>query len=242
MNQERKRMKPSEEQRLGKMIIAAQERVRQCVCRTGTAAQWHLTKAAGVVRKPKLLERVAPHLEGEPAKAYLAALPGWIEQTTQQDAKCSELWGQRRADYNVQRDHLVAMLLRYDFALRSYEKLARQPVAVLAGAGGAAGHDEATARMSEQDLSDLQSRIDSDLQIIDKARAELVGGHDDLIAKIVQKTIEKSEESADEVTAYARSGLAKAAENYDVRLGHRFATYAQWWIKTAIKEKKSWEK
>jgi DNA-directed RNA polymerase sigma subunit (sigma70/sigma32) len=235
-------MKLSDETRLGKMIIAAQERVRQCMCRTGAAAQWHLTKAAGVVRKPKLLERIAPHLEGEPAQVYLAALPGWIEQTTQQDAKCAELWAQHRSDYPVQRDHLVAMLLRYDFALRSYEKFARQPVKVLAESNGESVPDESTLRMTEQEFADLQSKIDADLQILDKARAELVAGHDDLIVKLVQKSVEKSAESAEEISAYARSGLAKAAENFDVRQGHRFATYAQWWIKTAIKEKKSWEK
>src|SRR4051794_24266204 len=108
-------MKPSEETRLAKMIAAAQERVRQNMCRTGPAAQWHLAKAIAVVRKPKLLERIAPHIEGEPAKLYLAALPGWIEQTQQQDAKCGECWEQGRPDYSVQRDHLLAMLLRYDF-------------------------------------------------------------------------------------------------------------------------------
>ena len=95
-------MKPSEEQRLGKMIIAAQERVRLCMCKTGMAAQWHVEKAANVVRRPKLLERLVPHLEGEAAQQYLAALPGWIEQTKQQDARCGELWGKRRADYAAQ--------------------------------------------------------------------------------------------------------------------------------------------
>jgi DNA-directed RNA polymerase sigma subunit (sigma70/sigma32) len=239
-------MKPSEEQRLGKMIVAAQERLRQCICRNGTATQWHLEKAASVVRKPKLLERFAPHLEGEPAKLYLAELAGWIEQTKQQDARCAELWTKKRADHAAQREHLVAMLLRYDFSLRLYEKLARQPSLQLASADASPSaettYDETTSRMTEQEFSELQSRIESDLQLLDKTRAELVAGHDDLVAKLVQKSIEKSAESAEEVTAYARSGLTKAAENYDVRAGHRFSTYAQWWIKTAIKEKKSWEK
>jgi Sigma-70 region 2 len=235
-------MKPSEETRICKMIVAAQERLRQCICRTGASAPWHLAKAASIVRKPKLLERFAPHLEGEPAKAYLAALPGWIEQTAQQDAKCTELFGKPRSDYATQRDHLVAMLLRYDFALRNYEKEAREPAKVLADPGGAAMHDETATRMTEQECAELQSKVEADLQIIDKARAELIAGHEDLIVKLVQKTIEKSGEPAEEVTRYAQSGLAKAAENYDMRLGHRFGTYAQWWIKTAIKEKKTWEK
>jgi DNA-directed RNA polymerase sigma subunit (sigma70/sigma32) len=235
-------MKPSEETRIGKIIAAAQERVRQCVCRTGPAVAWHLAKAAAVVRKPKLLQRIAPHLEGEAAKEYLALLPGWIEQTQQQEAKCSQSWEQQRPDFAVQRDHLLAMLLRYDFSLRTYEKFARQAVKVLAEPDGEAVNEEIANRMTEEDCANLQSRIDADLQILDKARAELVAGHDDLVAKLVQKSIEKLPEPIDEITGYARCALAKAAENFDVRLGQRFATYAQWWIKTAITEKKTWEK
>jgi hypothetical protein len=241
-------MKPSEEQRLGKSIVAAQERIRQCVCKTGTAAAWHLEKAENVARRPKLLERVAPHLEGEEAKQYLAALPGWIEQTKQQEATCSSIWEKRRADYPAQREHMVAILMRYDFALRIYEKLVRQPSLELGETATNAPircdmpYDEATLRMSEQEYSEVQQQIEKDLQLLDKARAELVAGNDDLVIKLVQKTIEKSTESAEEITPFARSGLAKAAENFDVRQGHRFATYAQWWIKTAIKEKKIWEK
>ena len=235
-------MKPSEETRIGKSIAAAQERIRQCVCRTGAAVPWHLAKAAAVVRKPKLLQRIAPHLEGDAAKEYLAMLPGWIEQTQQQDAKCTQSWEQQRSDCSVQRDHLLAMLLRYDFSLRSYEKFARQPAKVLAEGDDEVAPEEIGSRMTEEDCANLQSRIEADLQILDKARAELVAGHDDLVVKLVQKSIEKVPEPIDEVTGYARCALAKAAENFDVRLGQRFATYAQWWIKTAIKEKKTWEK
>ena len=239
-------MKPSEETRIAKMLIAAQERVRQCVCRTAAATQWHLEKAAKVVRKPKLLERVAPHLEGEPAQQYLAALPGWIEQTKQQDARCSDLWDKKRPDYSIQRDHLIAMLLRYDFSLRSYEKLAResslQPTAAAKGSSKEDAHDESATRMTADDCAVLQSKIDADLELLDKARAELVAGHDELVMKLVAKSVEGSDETAEEITVYARNGLAKAAENFDMRRGHRFGAYAQWWIKTAIKEKKSWEK
>jgi DNA-directed RNA polymerase sigma subunit (sigma70/sigma32) len=237
-------MKPSEETRIGRTIAAAQERVRQSVCRCAAVTQWHLEKADKIARKPKLLERVAPHLEGEAAKQYLADLPGWIEQTRQQEAKCAEIWEQRRPGYAAQHEHLVAMLLRYDFSLRDYEKLAREPSLVAAAVGAAtndSGHDEAATRMSEEEFSQLQSRIEGDLQILDKARVELVAGHEDLVAKLVQKSIEKSAESVEEVTAYARSALTRAADHFDARQGHRFATYAQWWIKTAIKEKKIFE-
>ena len=242
-------MKPSEEQRLGKKIIAAQERLRQCLCKTGAAVQWHLTKAKSVARKPKLLERVAPHLDGDPAKEYLAALPGWIEQTTRQDATCADTWTKRRAAYPAQRDHLVAMLVRYDFSLRSYEKLARQSRMELVetpaskrSANPEAPHDETATRMTEEEFCNLQQQIDSDLQMLDQARSELMAGHEDLLVKLVQKDIEKTSDPVDEVTTYARSALVKAAENFDVRQGRRFGAYAQWWIKTAIKEKKTWEK
>jgi DNA-directed RNA polymerase sigma subunit (sigma70/sigma32) len=228
-------MKPSEETRLGKTIVAAQEHVRLSICKTGAAAPWHLAKAASVVRKPKLLERIAPHLEGDAAKKYLASLADWVEQTRQQDAKCADFWQQQRSDYTVQRDHLVAMLLRYDFSLRSYEKLAREWVHPT-GAEGETPPPTDVARLSANELTDLMRRIEADLEIIDKARAELVAGNEELIVKLTQKNA-----SPEEATPYARFGLAKAAENFDVRRGHRFTTYAQWWIKTAIEEKKTWE-
>lgn len=225
-------MKPSEETRLGKSIVTAQEHVRLGICKTGAAAPWHLAKAATVLQKPKLLERVAPHIEGDAAKKYLASLADWVEQTQQQDAKCADFWTQQRSDYTVQRDHLIAMLLRYDFSLRSYEKLAREWI----------NPSElptltASARLSENELTDLLRRIEADLENIDKARADLVAGNEELIVKLTQKNA-----SPEEVTPFARLGLAKAAENFDVRRGHRFTTYAQWWIKTAIEEKKTWEK
>ena len=231
-------MKPSEETRLGKLIVAAQERVRLNICKSGSAGPWHLTKAASVVRKPKLLERVAPHIEGEAVKKYLVSLPDWIEQTERQDTKCAECWKLQRADYHVQRDHLVAMLLRYDFSLRSYEKLTREWLQP--GTDSAAETvtlDASSWRMNADDQADTQRRIEADLDVIDKARAELVAGNEDLIVKLTQKTA-----APEEATPYAREGLAKAAENFDIRRGHRFTTYAQWWIKTAIEEKKTWVK
>ena len=239
-------MKPSEEQRISKKMIAAQERLRRCMCKTSVAPQWHLEKAASVVRKPKLLERVAPHLEGEPAQQYLAALPDWIEQTTRQDALCGELWDKQHATYSAQFEHLLAMLLRYDFSLRSYEKLARQTNKALVetsatpSASAGAIFTESPPRMTAEQADHLQQQIDADLQALDQARAELITGHDDLVAKLVQKSVEKTADPLEEVTAYARNALAKAAENFDSRQGRRFATYAQWWINTAIKEKKTW--
>ena len=240
-------MKPSEEQRISKIIQTAQERVRLSMCRSGTAAQWHLAQATKVVGKPKLLERVAPHLEGEPAKQYLAALPGLIEDTKLLDVTCGDMWNRRRSDYLVERDRLVTMLLRYEFKLRSYEKLARQPSKMPAGTapssnGDRPPHDETAMRMLEQDYTKMERQLSEDFQAIDKARAELTEAHDDLVVKLVEKSVAKSAEPIEEVTAYAREGLAKAAENFDARRGHRFAAYAQWWINTAIKEKKTWEK
>src|SRR5207247_3388504 len=97
-------------------------------------------------------------------------------------------------------------------------------------------------RMTEEDHDDLHAKIAADLELLEKARAELVAGHDDLVVKLVQKNVEKSGDPVEEVTTYARNGLAKAAEKFSVRGGRRFSAYAQWWIKTAIEEKKSWEK
>jgi hypothetical protein len=234
-------MKLSDEKRLGETILTALVRVRLFMCRVGTAGQWHMQKAESVIRKPRLLERLAPHLEGAAAKLYIAALPNLVEETKLLDFVCGDMWNRRRSDYVVERDRLVALLLRYDFSFRTYEKLARQTSKQVVASGpshdDAPPHDEIAARMTEQETIDMEGQLGKELQAIDDARAELVAAHDDLVEKIVQKSA-----APEEITPYARYGLAKAAENFDVRRGHRFATYARLWINTAIKEKKTWEK
>jgi len=225
-------MKNSDEQRLGKSIVAAQERLRQCMCRITGAASWHLAKAAKVAERPKLLARVVPHLEGDAAEKYLESLPGWIEQTRQQDKKCAAIWGGGEGDYDTQHRHLIAMLLRYDFSLRSYERFAREPAEAPKKRGKQAA-EESAARMTPEDLSAFAERVADELKMIDQARAELVAGHEELVDKLAQA----SGAPLKEATMYARHGLETAAENFDVRRGHRFSSYAQKWIKAAIKEK-----
>jgi DNA-directed RNA polymerase sigma subunit (sigma70/sigma32) len=241
-------VKPSEEQRLGKAIIAALEQVRLCVCRTPAAAQWHLDKAANVIRKPKLLERAAPHLEGKLAEDYLASLPAWLEEAKLQESHCATLLAEKQTEddarrYDAEREQLVTLLLRFDFSLRSYERLARQPaqpqpelVAQAHSGSNGSGHPVAEACLAKEADAELQQQIEAELRALDLARAELVTAHDVLIMKYAQDSSLPVEEAA----LYARRGLTKAAENFDVRRGVRFSTYARWWIKTAIKEKKTW--
>jgi DNA-directed RNA polymerase sigma subunit (sigma70/sigma32) len=230
-------MKTSDEQRLGKSITTAQERLRLNMCQSCKAADWHLTRAAKVVQRPKLLERFVPHLEGDKAKQYLADLPGWIEQTKQQEAKCLDMWSNGRTDYDNQQKQLISMLLRYSFSLRSYERLARQANESATEAtkkpGDKTAYDDAAARMTPEAFADLEGRVQADLELIDKARAELMAGHEDLIEKLA-KTSDAPEQEA---ILHARHGMLKAAENFDSRQGHRFAAYAKKWIKAAIKEK-----
>ena len=88
-------------------------------------------------------------------------------------------------------------------------------------------------RMTAEDFDRLEEQVGADLAFIDEARAELIAGHDDLVLKLA----EASGVPLKEATRYARHGLNKAVENYDLRRHQRFESYAQKWIKAAIAEK-----
>jgi DNA-directed RNA polymerase sigma subunit (sigma70/sigma32) len=214
------------------------------------AARFHIGKAKAALEKPELLDRLVSLRDKDQIAEYLQALPLLIEQTTQQDHRCAELWEARvgreePSNFLWEQSHLEQLLLGFRYSLRAYEKLVRQsdkPLvaqvqrALLGGNVRATRTLESLLRMDLQSFLDQEEAVNNDLRDIDAARTELAEAHDEFARRLARKHGDGSPQAV----RHALCGLRKAAECYDHRNGYRFATYAQWWIRAAIVQKRTW--
>lgn len=68
------------------------------------------------------------------------------------------------------------------------------------------------------------------------ARNRLVSAHQPLAASILRRVLGVSAAQEPDLMQHAHLGLLKAADRYDPDLGHRFSTYAAWWVRAEIQE------
>jgi hypothetical protein len=221
----------------------------------GMAGRWHVGRARDIVRDPDSLERhVEPFERENQSSEYQKSLPGLIDQTRSQDARCAKLWHSRPTGplgsmlaYYRERDRLADLFLRFRFRLLSYERLVRQPqkpvlqqarqlLAESSERGPAARRLESLLRLPLQGFVDLQEEIARELQLLDGLRAEVVAAHREYAEK---RALSIAGRDPDAVR-YAVCGLRKAAEYYTHRSGYKFWSYAQYWVERAVREKKTW--
>jgi DNA-directed RNA polymerase sigma subunit (sigma70/sigma32) len=245
-------MTREDEQRLGEGIEQAWQRIRLRVCQLGMAATWHLGKAREVLRDPARLKRHVLLLKPEEAAIYLAALPQLVQRTEEQDARCTDLWARRatlsaRAEFDGKQARLIELFLRFQYPHHAYERLVRQDEKPLlddvrrALAQAVPSAEQVSAlemrlRMGLLEYVALETAHADDLRTLDQLRAELVAAHEDL-ARSVAEQYAGTEPDA---LFFARCGLRRAAEYYEVSRGYRFAPYAIWWIRQAIAARNSY--
>jgi DNA-directed RNA polymerase sigma subunit (sigma70/sigma32) len=245
-------MTREEERLLGEGIEQAWRRIRGRMCRFGMATRWHLGKARDILRDNSCLEKHVLHLKPEEVTAYLEALPQLIRAVEKQDARCAALWAAREtqpdlADYRRELDRLAELFSQFQYPARDYERVVRQepkkllddvrrtlakpnpPVPEVRGL-------EMFLRARLQEFVDLEEEHVQDVQTLDRLRAELIAGHEEFVCTVAARYVSKEPDAL----FYARCGLAKAAESYEVSRGYRFATYAIWWIRAAIENKRTW--
>jgi hypothetical protein len=245
-------MTREEERSVGEGIEQAWQRIRPRLCRTGMAARWHLGKARDVLRDPALLERHVLHLQPEGTAAYLAALPRLVKQTAKQNTRCAKLWGARDeqpdlAEYEREQDRLIELFFRFQYPYRAYERLVRQETKPLLDDVRRTLAEpsppptkvrglETYLRMRLQEYVDLEDANVQDLQTLDRLRAELVAAHEEFAWKVAARYGARERDAL----FFARCGLHKAAESYLPSRGYRFGTYAVWWMRAAIVNKRTW--
>jgi hypothetical protein len=245
-------MTREEEIAVGQAIEQAWQRIRQRLCRPGMAAEWHLGKARDILRDPALVERHVLYLKKEDQPGYLAALPQLVQQTEEQDERCARLWFERDAlpdpaEFERQQARLIELFYRYAYPFSKYERLVRQEAKPILTDVRQALADPSTprqklrgletyVRMLLPDYVNLEYANVQELGTLDRLRAELVAGHEELARQVVAKY----GSGVPDALHFARSGLRYAATLYQVSRGYRFGTYAAWWMRSAIVKKRTW--
>lgn len=245
-------MADDSEDELWKSIEMTQWRIRWRVFQEGMAGRLHISRGADIIKASSVISNhVMPFDDERQEAAYLQALPGLIERTAAQDAKCAELWDSRGLrglrDYSQQQVKLAELFLEFKFKLISYERLVRQPdkpylrqarqlLSDEMAGGIAAGELESILRLTLQEFVDLEAAISDDLRQLDETRAKIVSAHEGFAREMAESISGPDQESVH----YALCGLSKASEHYCYGRGYGFRDYATDWIGTAIRDKKTW--
>ena len=93
----------------------------------------------------------------------------------------------------------------------------------------------ARLRLRDEDFADNRERMRLELQMGrgDEARRRLIQANLRLVVSVAKKYIGSAMPFLDLVQE-GNIGLMRAVEKFDYRRGHRFSTYATWWIRQAV--------
>ena len=98
----------------------------------------------------------------------------------------------------------------------------------------------ARRRMAQSEFLDARTEADLARAWRDHkdvaARNRLVNAHRPLAATVLRRSLGVSAAQEPDLMQHAHLGLLKAADRYDPELGHRFSTYAAWWVRAEIQD------
>lgn len=226
------RLTPEEQEELGRAILAADREWREELYRFAATAWRHLDFLDG--KDPaQLRDCIMPSCI--PNDAFLADFPRYLAELRQLDADLRAAFDAHDAEKTAALrqkvvDHLMRCQLFSDILMASHESLA------MAHTVGEAGVFDAMAEHScytPQEFRDALLRLESKREKLYELRRKMVEANLRLVVRIVNQYSYRDLSVADLVQE-GNLGLIRSLEKFDFNLGHKFSTYAGWWIRQSI--------
>ena len=226
------RLSAEEQEQLGRDITAADRAWREELYRFAATAWWHIDFLEG--KDPaQLRDCIMPScMAGE----FLSAdFPRWLAELKKLDAALRAAFDAGDHDQTARwREQVVRHLLRCklfsDIIMVCHESLAAAP------AIGEAGVVDAMAEHSCYTPEEFRAallRLNSAREKLYQLRQKMVEANLRLVVRIVNQYSYRNLSVADLVQE-GNLGLIRSLEKFDFELGHKFSTYAGWWIRQSI--------
>lgn len=169
----------------------------------------------------------------------LQRLPGWK----------SEIQALRQETLRVYSDPLASADKRAEMAKRAKELLSRYPAAKIkldewfqlahayftsrAEESGESSNQEIRLTGDESEDQRIMAELEKHIDVQTDLKNRIVQSHLRLVVSILNR-IHVQPQNIIDLIQEGNLGLIKALERFDYKLGHRFTTYATWWIRHNI--------
>lgn len=182
-------------------------------------------------------------------KNFLLSVPEWNKEILAHFTKLRKAFDKKSSDCGKLREKSVELLMRYpvvydhleewNLVVMEYVKLANPEIKNPAKATEADIPEDKRSFLEEKFLMTLPEffvllkELDAIRKKIETTMQIMLEGNLRLVISIAQRFRNKGLPFSDLIQE-GNLGLMRALEKFDFRLGHKFSTYASWWIKQTV--------